>query len=984
MAVTIATGVVTVQPDIDEGGIVRAANQAGQRSGDAFSRGMDSRLGKFSGAGLSKVMTALRGSTLALSGAALGAGAAIAGVGVGIIGLGALALKENAKVKSAFSDMTKSIQGTMAKAATPLVQPFVDAAGTITKTFQGIAPQLTQVFANVAPSVAPLVDGLSGLITNLMPGLQAITGALKPVMDTLGPGLADLGSALSGLFEGIAGGTGGAAQALGSLFSALKVIVPALGQAIGLLAEAGGPVIAALLGALTPLIKSLLGALAPAIAALGPPLTILIKALGAALTPIIDALGPVLDAVSGALGELVKSVAPLLPIFGELIASLLPPLIPVFEALGKHFQMMAPVVKQLVQALMTALAPILAQLPAIIQPLMDIFNSLVKGILPILTQLIVALAPSLASIGVSFGKVLVALSPLLGALGELVGDLLLALMPILTPLIQLIGKLAAVLANVFAKYVQNIVVPAVGILTKLLHGDFSGAWRDAKDLVQKVATAIADKIRWLRDQASALVGKMRDWVVDRFTGMRNSALDRVTTLKNSAVKVFTGIRDSITGAARTLRDNVVGAFNTLKTKSVSAFSSAKDAIKTAWNKLKEIAASPVRFVIETVYNNGIRKVWNAVVGAFGGHKLGAIKSGFARGGVLPGQSSFRNGDDQLVPMRRGEGVYVSEAMRNPYERARLHAVNRAAMQGKSLAPFQGGQGFALGGIFDGIGDALGGAWDKTKKGFSWLKDTFGGAIQAGVKHVVNPLINQIPGKSGFTGILKSSAHSMVDSLIGAGKKGDKLATPKVKYNPSAGVEQWRPVVLQALREVNQSAGLANSTLRRMQQESGGNPNIVNKWDSNWQAGHPSVGLMQVIGPTFRAYAGKYKNKGPFLYGTSVDPMANVFSSMRYALGAYGSLSRAYDRPGGYDSGGWLPPGPQATYNGTKKPEAVLTDAQWGLIEKLVASSATPNKGGVHIESLTLQVDASQVQEMADVIKLVQNIKISARQHGARI
>jgi SLT domain-containing protein len=144
----------------------------------------------------------------------------------------------------------------------------------------------------------------------------------------------------------------------------------------------------------------------------------------------------------------------------------------------------------------------------------------------------------------------------------------------------------------------------------------------------------------------------------------------------------------------------------------------------------------------------------------------------------------------------------------------------------------------------------------------------------------------------------------------------------------SGVQRWAPVVRQALGLVGQPTSLVQTTLRRMNQESGGNPRAVNKWDSNWRAGHPSVGLMQVIGPTFRAHAGRFRNTGPFLYGTSIDPLANVYSSMRYALSAYGSLSRAYNRPGGYDNGGWLPPGITPVVNETGKPEAILNPAQW--------------------------------------------------------
>jgi SLT domain-containing protein len=105
------------------------------------------------------------------------------------------------------------------------------------------------------------------------------------------------------------------------------------------------------------------------------------------------------------------------------------------------------------------------------------------------------------------------------------------------------------------------------------------------------------------------------------------------------------------------------------------------------------------------------------------------------------------------------------------------------------------------------------------------------------------------------------------------------------------------------------------------QESGGNATIVNKWDSNWLAGTPSVGGMQVIGPTFAAYAGPFRNVGPFEYGVSVNKLANMYAGLNYALHTYGSLG-ALNRAGGYDHGGYLPTGWSMAYNGTGKPEPV--------------------------------------------------------------
>lgn len=146
-------------------------------------------------------------------------------------------------------------------------------------------------------------------------------------------------------------------------------------------------------------------------------------------------------------------------------------------------------------------------------------------------------------------------------------------------------------------------------------------------------------------------------------------------------------------------------------------------------------------------------------------------------------------------------------------------------------------------------------------------------------------------------------HLHINGSLGASDISDSQGTfgsvggaaSAVSYG--TGVERWRSTVNSALNKLGiYSLANANRTLYQMKTESNGNPNAINNWDINAKNGTPSKGLMQVIDPTFRAYARSPYNKNIW------DPMSNILASMRYALSRYGSLAAAY-RGVGYENGG---------------------------------------------------------------------------------
>ena len=241
----------------------------------------------------------------------------------------------------------------------------------------------------------------------------------------------------------------------------------------------------------------------------------------------------------------------------------------------------------------------------------------------------------------------------------------------LSPVFQLIGAIVVWLwKKVFSVYFGFIKTAAEGLGKAIKY-----LWTNwVKPNIDKIAGII--KTLWT-NYVKPFIDKIKGKLSEFGAKIRQVWKDHVHPVVNRIGEVIGGLKEK--------------------------FKTGVDAIKTQWDRIKEIAKKPIDFVVKTVINQGLIGGFNWLADKLGTDKMATIPwppKGWARGGILPGFTPVSRGDDVLMGMRSGEGVYVSEAMRDPYERARLRAVNRAALAGHSLRGFQG---LARGGIVDTLG-----------------------------------------------------------------------------------------------------------------------------------------------------------------------------------------------------------------------------------------------------------------------------------------
>lgn len=184
-----------------------------------------------------------------------------------------------------------------------------------------------------------------------------------------------------------------------------------------------------------------------------------------------------------------------------------------------------------------------------------------------------------------------------------------------------------------------------------------------------------------------------------------------------------------------------------------------------------------------------------------------------------------------------------------------------------------------------------------------------------------------------------------------------------------GVARWRESVVRALEAngIEPNNFRVSKILATIQRESNGDPNVQNNWDSNARAGHPSIGLMQTIGPTFNSY----KHPGHNNIRNGYD---NLLAAINYIKHTYGTSDAAFNRVAayGYANGGLVHKNGVYELAEGDMPEYVIpTDIAkrgraWQLLTEAVARFAGDAPQGNH-DSTPNHERVSVLEEKLDVM-----------------
>lgn len=649
-----------------------------------------------------------------------------------------------------------------------LLKPFgmaVSGAETLGKAFSN--------FNNLRGATLTTVDGVTGKLTVMgtaarvatgntlgmsrafeamgapARGAQAAFGAIGGVLTTAGRGLATFGKALGGVLLGPVGIVIGVIAALVGIFIALyntnaefkKQMDEVWADLSKVFADSGAQIMEAL-KPLIPVFGEIVSALAP-----------VVTALVSALVPIIKALVPII-------AMLVKAIAPL-------IAQLAEALVPVFKLLADVLSFIIPILAQVIGFIVQVLA-------AILKVVIEVITAIIVWVIDAITNFGKNWNDFWTGIGKFFSDMWNGLVSFVTDVWNNINNAIQAAINWLVDLFLNWTIYGLIIQNWDAivqffqdtwnnimgffdaafKWIDQFVLQPMGLAFKAIGDTFDAVGRFIGDVWVNIQNAINAVWKWID---ANIFKPIRDAVDLIAWAFQNSGV-----LIDAAWKL---LQDNLNNVWQWINSNVFNPIKDAVALVQQAFENTVKGIDKAWQGIKAAAAVPVNFVIDTVYNNGLRSFWNDIAGNLGMNNLKLPRANtvaFASGGVLPGYSPGRDIHKFYSPtggylhLSGGEAIMRPEWTRMMGGPAAIARMNRAAMRGQRFATggvFNGGgsgygssrvQRFKTGGIVDFAGDVL----DNIGKAFEVIGDFFANPIQAVQTHLVDGLIKPLLNQSG--------------------------------------------------------------------------------------------------------------------------------------------------------------------------------------------------------------------------------------------
>lgn len=730
---------------------------------------------------------------------------------------------------------------------------------------------LTTVFQALQPIINTLQQSFGQLVTQLTPQFQQLAGQLQQAVVQIGGTLVLFAAAISQTFQTIGPQIMPLIQQLlsawmqlsGTLWtSVLQIassILPLLVQGF----QTIFPVILSVINAVLPIIIQLIGSFS------GILVSIVQNALPILVQMIQLAFPLILSIVQQALPIVLQLIQLLGSSIGQIAVQVLPLIL-------SAVQQVFPIIKQVIMAVL----PIVAQLLTVAA---TIILQLAQAVLPILIQVVQQVFPQIM-------QIIQAVLPIVVSLLRLVANIITTVViPAIRFILNIVTAVFPVVLSIIQVALKNIIAiiqGAIGIImgiVKIFKGLFTGNFRMMWDGVKQIFSSAVGMVK-------KLVSNAADGIIKGWTYIRTKVGDLAHSLWKKVTDKFWDIVD----AAKALPGKIGDGIKNMAHKATSGVTSLANKLAGALGKGVNGVIGGVNWVLDKI---GLKDKhipeWPVPKYAHGtgGHPGGPAILGDGKGAnagpemyrTPSGHVGLSPATDTLMNLPKGTEVLSAKQ-------------TRAALAGVP-AYAKGTEGNIFTKAWNGVKSVAGKVKDVALDVFDYI-----GHPSKLLTKVLEKMGVSAPSMVGSFGDLAKGAFNFVkDKAIGFVKGKMSSYAESFSGGGSKAVKKW---VAQALSIKGLGSEYAGALETIAMKESGGNPNVVNRWDSNWKAGHPSQGLMQFIPSTFNAH----KEPG---HGNIKNPVDQILAAINYLNSRYGGIlkhpglvSMAHGGPyRGYATGG---------------------------------------------------------------------------------